>query len=129
MTSSNGTTVEVSHELAKELIPILENQILGLENQVVSIQDEIDSKKLELAALKSKLGLNNTESDKRRLKRGEADGIIVSTLKNLPAGSGLSMKQIVERGKVPYSSVFRILKDDSKNMGRFIEQDGVWKAI
>ena len=125
----NSRNIEISQDLAKELIPILEEQISELENQKISIDGEIRGKRQQLDELKLKIfGRADVKSngEKKRFKKGEADTIIAELLRGLPANSGLTMKQIGDMTKVPYSSVFRLLKTPKKNKNRFIENDGIW---
>ena len=126
MTATSGK-IEVSLELAKELVPILKDQIKDLDNQAVSILAERDSKARTLAELEAKLnGETATTADgvRKRMRKGQADKIVFDFLKTLLPNQSARIQEIVQRTGVSYSSTFRVLKD--KNKGRFVENDGWW---
>ena len=130
MPTTSSDKIEISPELAKRLIPVLEDEIVQLENQMVSIEDERDGKRKELDELKIRLfGRSDvsTVGKRKRLRKGESDKIIYDFIRTLPPNGSVNIQQIVERTGVSYTSTYRILKDKNKNKGRFIEDGaGQW---
>lgn len=120
--------IEVSAELAKELIPIIEDQITDIENQIVSLEDERDHKAKQLAELKAKInGAVATASAngvKKRLRKGQGERLILEYLSGLSASEGMPIQEIVDATGVSYSSAFRIL-NENKN-GHFDNPEGRW---
>lgn len=120
--------IEVTAELAKELVPVLEDKITACDNQIVSIEDERDRYARTLAELKAKLNGYDAASGtggKKRLRKGQAAKIVYDLLSSLPNNGGLSVKEIVAKTGVSYGSVFRTLTKDTKH--RFKQDDGAWK--
>ncbi|PYJ58565.1 MAG: hypothetical protein DME24_15750 [Verrucomicrobia bacterium] len=130
MASTQTDRIEVTAELAKELIPILEDKIAGFESHIVSLEDERDRLRRTLAELKAKLNGQaasvSANGSKKRLRKGEAVKIVHELLTSLPNNGGLSIKDIVSKTGVSYGSVFRTLHKDKKH--RFKQDNGLWKV-
>ena len=129
MSDTNGK-IEVSKDLARELIPILEAQITQIENAIVSYEDDRDNKARTLAELKAKLNGSDATSKpdggtRKKLPKGQGERIVTELLKSSPPTARWSIQQIVEKTGIAYSSVFRLLK--KKNTGQFSEHEGLWK--
>jgi CRP-like cAMP-binding protein len=123
--------IEVSADLARQLIPILENQIQEHENSIASHEDDRDRLKRTLAELNAKLngaasmGTNGANGARKRLPKGQAAKIVHDLLTQIPPGVGLKVQDIVKQTGVPYASVFRTLTKDKKH--RFVQDNGNWR--
>lgn len=121
-------TIELSVDAANEILPLLEGRLEVLFNRVEDARSEYEQAQKTIAEIRSKLNGSLLpgiviSTDRKKRRRGEGDRLIAELLAS--STGGFTIKEVVKRTGIPYSSVFRTLKVKSK--GRFVEENGVWK--
>lgn len=122
-------TIEVGTKEMRGIVSCLEAEVASLKGQRLATDAALVEKQSALAELKIKLHCSDAVADNggdpKRLRKGEAERIVVDLLASLPSGErGLLIQEVVDQSGVPYSSVFRVLTKN-KN-GRFDNPEGLW---
>jgi hypothetical protein len=119
-------SIELSVDAARSILPVLEGQLQELKERAWSAQSDYDKAEKTIAEIRLKLNgslLPGITDAKKRKRRGEGEKVIIDLLSS--SSGGFKLQEVVKRTGIPYSSVFRLLKQ--KNKGRFIEENGLWK--
>ena len=125
----SADTIELTVSAAKGLIPCLRGDIEALGLEIQRLQASRDEKARALTELIAKLEKQEAQAANsgktKRLRKGEAEKIIVDLLRRIPSGErGLSVQQVSEQSGVPYASAFRVLTTNKK--GQFDNPEGFW---
>lgn len=122
-------TIEITVDLAREILPGLEERLVKLRTQRMSLEDQIGGLGNIIAEIRTKLNgdLLHVKDDgepRRRLRKGEGDKRVFELMSNLPPHTGLALADVAKRAGVPVSTAYRTLKYRYKD--KFTESKGLW---
>jgi hypothetical protein len=126
------TMIEVSRDVAKEMLPCLESKLENAEGELAILEENVARLKQSIAELRAKLNggdlpLADGQSLRKRLPKGYGAEAILTLLKSLPEKQGLRMSEISKRSGVNHVTVYRTLRDPKRNKGRFVQEGNEWK--
>jgi hypothetical protein len=124
-----NNTLEISRELAEQILPCLEGRLFACLEKREQIDFEINGLQTSIAELRAKLSnaelpLNGNGEYRKRKPKGLADKVIVDLLSSLP--EGLSMAEIRHKTGINHATIHRLLNKPERNKGRFVNVAGKW---